>query len=69
MTINWTTLKNDINNQVDRDDNIITQFEEGEIIKQKVENCDSFDDIVKTLDKYVFKVNETELWKEQESRK
>ena len=77
VAIGWTKiadyplsdLKKDINKQVERDDDIITQFEEGEIIKQKIENCDSFDDIIKTLDKYVFKVNEEDLWKEQESRK
>jgi len=54
---------------VDRGDDIITQFEEGEIIKGQINNCDSFENIIKTLDKYVFKVNEEELWKEQESRK
>ena len=61
-------LKNDISKQTDRDDDIITQFEEGEVIKEKVKKCDSFDDIVRTLNKYVFKVDEEELWKEQESR-
>lgn len=77
VTIGWTKiadyklddLKKDINKQVDRDDDIITQFEEGETIKGQIENCDSFDNIIKTLGKYVFKVNEEELWKEQESRK
>ena len=77
VTIDWTKiteykledLKKDINKQVDRDDDIITQFEEGGIIKQKIEKCDSFDSILETLKKYVFKVNEEELWKEQELRK
>ncbi|MBL7842903.1 MAG: hypothetical protein JNK44_03500 [Cyclobacteriaceae bacterium] len=77
VTITWTKvsnytlddLKQDINTQVDKDDDIITQFEEGEIIKREIENCDSFDNIIKTLNKYVFKVNEEELWKEQELRK
>jgi hypothetical protein len=77
VTIEWRKitdyklddLKKDINKQVDRDDDILTQFEEGEIIKEQVEKCDSFDNIIKTLEKYVFKVNEEELWKEQESRK
>lgn len=77
VTIRWAKisdyklldLKSDIIKQVDRDDDIITQFEEGEIIKGKIENCDSFDNIIKTLNKYVFIVNEDELWKEQESRK
>ena len=77
VTIEWTKvtdyklddLKKDISKQVDRDDDILTQFEEGEIIKEQVEKCDSFDNIIKTLEKYVFKVNEEELWKEQESRK
>ncbi len=77
VTLKWTKigdyklgdLKNDIFKQTDRDDDIITQFEEGEIIKEKVKDCDSFDDIIWTLNKYVFKVDEEELWKEQESRK
>jgi hypothetical protein len=77
VTIAWTKisdytlddLKRDINRQVDRDDDIITQFEEAEIIKGEIENCDSFDNIIKTLNKYVFKVNEEVLWKEQELRK
>ncbi len=62
-------LKSDISMQVDRDDDIITQFVNGEFIKHKIEKCDSFGDIVKTLDKYVFKVNEEEIWKEKESPK
>ncbi|MCB9241409.1 MAG: hypothetical protein H6608_09770 [Flavobacteriales bacterium] len=77
LTIGWTKitdyklddLKKDIIKQVDRDDDIITQFEEGEVIKRQIENCESFDSIVKTLEKYVFKVNEEELLKETESRK
>jgi hypothetical protein len=77
VTIGWTRishyilddLKKDLNKRVDRDDDIITQFEEEDIIKTKIESCESFDSIVKILDKYVFKVNEEELSQEQESRK
>ena len=62
-------LKKDIFQQTDRDDDFLTQFEEGKVIKEKVKECESFDDIIRTLNKYVFKVNEEELGKEQESRK
>jgi hypothetical protein len=50
-------LKRCVNRQVDRDDDILTQFENGEIIKGKIENCESFDDIIKALNKYIFNVN------------
>jgi hypothetical protein len=66
---NLDELKKDICNQVDKDDDIITQWEEGDFIKHKIKNCNSFDDIVATLNKYVFKVDEEKLWKEQESRR
>jgi hypothetical protein len=77
VTIGWSKitdykledLKKEINKQVDRDDDIITQFEEADVIKRQIENCGSFDNIFKTLANYIFKVNEEELFKEQESRK
>lgn len=51
-------LKTDICNQTDKDDDVITQFEDGEVIKDNLKTCDSFDDIVRILNKYVFKVDE-----------
>ncbi|MGB0521688.1 MAG: hypothetical protein ACPGJS_01950 [Flammeovirgaceae bacterium] len=76
ITLTWTELheytladlKKKINQQIKRDDDVITQFEEGEIIIQKINNCNSFDAIVTALEKYVFKVDEEQLWKEQEAR-
>lgn len=62
-------LKNAINKLVDQDDDILTQFEEGDIIKKAVDNSNSFQGIIDTLNKYVFNVDEQELWKEQETRK
>jgi hypothetical protein len=53
---------------VDKDDDIITQFEEADVIKLSLEQAMTFDDILKVLNKYVFDVNEEELWKEQEER-
>lgn len=61
-------LKNDICSCVDKDDDIITQFEEGDIIKNEIRNCHSFEDILSTLNKFVFEVNEEELWADQEKR-
>jgi len=46
-------LKNQINKIIDKDDDIITQFEEGNIIKVDINNCASFDDLVKALKKYI----------------
>ncbi|MBZ0245516.1 MAG: hypothetical protein K8H85_06200 [Cyclobacteriaceae bacterium] len=68
VTLNWTkrgeyTLKNlkkDINKQVDSDDDIITQFNEADFIKRKIEKCDSFSEIVEELNNFVFKESENE---------
>ncbi len=61
-------LKNQLNNCVDKDDDIITQFEEADIIKSAINTCSSFDEIIQVLNKYVFAVDEKELWKEQDER-
>jgi len=60
-------LKAGINLCVDKDDDIITQFEEGSVIKAAVDAAASLDEIVVVLNKYVFEVNEELLWKEQEA--
>jgi hypothetical protein len=50
-------LKEDIVKQLNRDDDIITQFNSAKLLREKIENCISFDSIVKTLYKYVFNVS------------
>lgn len=61
-------LKNQLNNCIDKDDDIITQFEEAGIIKEAIDKASSFDDILIVLNKYVFSVDEELLRKEQEKR-
>ena len=65
VDVNWSkesykleALKNDIKFQIDKDDDILTQFVEGEIIKQAIDNCVSFEEIIHILNKYIFKVDE-----------
>lgn len=77
VSVKWTDhgnydlygLKEEINRCVDADDDVITQFAEDEVIKEAVNNAVSFSQLVTLLKKYIFDVNEKELWKEQESRK
>ena len=45
-------LKNHINKVIDKDDDIITQFQDGNKIKAEINNCSTFDDLVKVLKKY-----------------
>ncbi len=63
---NLNKLKNDIYICIDKDDDILTQYEEASVIKNAISNSNTFDDILFTLNKYIFDVNEEELWKEQE---
>jgi hypothetical protein len=65
---NLTELKNAIFQCVDKDDNVITQFEEADVIKNEIRKCLTFEDILLTLNKYVFEVDEKALWGEQERR-
>lgn len=60
-TYNLDDLKNAIFLCVDKDDDIITQFEEADDIKNKIKNCATFEEILFTLDKLVFMVNEKKL--------
>jgi hypothetical protein len=62
-------LKRKISKQIDKDDDVLTQYEEGNFIKQEIHKSPSFLGVVAILYKYVFKVNEQELQQEQESRK
>jgi hypothetical protein len=74
VTIKWIDhgsynlydLKEEINHCVDTDDDIITQFEEAEVIKAAIDRAISFDQLILALKKYVFDVNEKELWKEKQ---
>jgi hypothetical protein len=53
---NIESLKQDLFNAIDKDkDEIITQFEESETIKSELSSCDSFQQIIDTLIKLVFK--------------
>ena len=61
-------LKEKIKECVDKDDDIITQFEEGAIIKTAIDKATGFDGILIVLNKYVFTVDEENLWNEQEAR-
>ena len=61
-------LQNKLKYCIDKDDDIITQFEEGDVIKSNLDKSDTFDNILEVLKKYVFEVNEEQLWKEQELR-
>ena len=62
-------LKHKLSKQVDKDDDVLTQYKEGEFIKQEIHKSESFSEIVAVLEKCVFKVNEQKLQQEQESRK
>jgi hypothetical protein len=59
-------LKQEIKSHLDKDDDILTQFVEEDIIKDRISKCDTFDKIVDTLNKYIFKVKEDKLRKEKE---
>jgi hypothetical protein len=47
-------LKDVIKRQINQDDDILTQFVEPETLKQAIDNSNSFEEICKTLNKYVF---------------
>ncbi len=59
-------LKEKIKHCVDKYDDIITQFEEGDVIKIAIDKATTFEDIVAVLNKYVFEVDEEALWKEHD---
>ena len=76
-TVNWSRLgtysleelKDEIYACIDADDDILTQFEEGDHIKSVIDNCIDFQAIIRQLKKYVFEVDEEKLWKEQDERR
>ena len=57
-----------IHEQIDKDDDILTQFVDADTIKAGIDAARSFQDLVVALNKYVFEVDEESLWKEQEAR-
>jgi hypothetical protein len=67
-TYELNELKNAIFLCVDKDDDVITQFEEADVIKNEIRKCVTFENILSTLDKLVFKVDEKKLWEEQQKR-
>ncbi len=67
-TYSLEELKNSLKVCVDKDDDIITQYEEADVIKFAIDETNTFEEIIGVLNKYVFDVNEESLWKEQETR-
>lgn len=61
-------LKDVLKDCVDKDEDLLTQHEEAEIIKQEISIAFSFNDLVDTLNKYVFSVNEEEILAQQKQR-
>ena len=61
-------LKDRLKECVDADDDIITQYEDAEIIKREINICFSFTDVVDVLNKYVFNVRLDEILEEQRKR-
>lgn len=61
-------LKDVLLDCIDRDEDILTQYEDAEIIKKDISIAFSFVDLVEVLNKYVFNVNKEELLAEQERR-
>lgn len=61
-------LQDKLKSCIDKDDDIITQFDEADVIKSSLDQVTTFADILKVLDKNVFAVNEEESWREQELR-
>jgi hypothetical protein len=60
-TYQFKDLQDKLKSCVDKDDDIITQFEEADVIKSSLDQATTFADILKVLKKYVFAVDEKEL--------
>jgi len=52
-------LKRIIARQVDKGDDVLTQYEDGEVIKKEIERCESFPDMIFVRNKFIFKVNKS----------
>lgn len=51
-------LKSKIIKCIDKDDDVLTQFTEPEVIKSSIESSSSFQELIKLLNKYVFEYRE-----------
>jgi len=60
-------LKTILTDYIDKDDDILTQFISPEKLKQIILNSTLFDDIYNALKKFVFEVDEEQMWKQEES--
>ena len=58
-------LKQKIVKQIDKDDDVLTQYEDGEVIKQEIQKCESFSELIFILNKFIFQINEQELLQNQ----
>lgn len=61
-------LKDILNTCVDKDDEVITQYEDAEIIKREIDISFTFPDLVDVLNKYVFNVRLDEIAEERKAR-
>jgi hypothetical protein len=61
-------LKDALKNCVDRDDDVITQYEDADIIKREIDISFTFPDMLDVLNKYVFDVRLDEIAKERKAR-
>ena len=61
-------LKSVLKGCVDVDDDVITQFEEGHIIKEAIDKASDFKAILTVFEKYIYDPDEEQIWKEQEER-
>lgn len=60
-----TELKTKINNCIDADDDILTQFVEADFFKYKIEKSSNFGEIIYSLKRYSFEIeNEEAIYKE-----
>lgn len=55
-------LKNILIAHIDKDDDILTQFVGAEKLRQAIQNAKLFDEICTVLNKYIFEVNEEQIW-------
>ena len=61
-------LKSIVNTCVEKDDDILTQFVEADYLQNKINESKSFQELLETLRKYVFDVEEESIWKELEEQ-
>lgn len=59
-TYDLEELKKDLTDAVEADDDILTQYVDGDIIKNELSKQKTFDDVISLLKKYIFEVTERE---------